>query len=178
MSISIVRIAAAAAVALVLATAAGAQESWTTFRHQAFGFSLTYPNAWEVTRGDGTVAVMVLGPAPAGIASLRLNVNVTIERVPAGMTVDQFEAASESRMGLVFNGYHRLRADRTSVAGRPAIVRYYTWKRNDGLELYQIQLYILADERAYVVTGTTATKSVALQQEVGLLLRIIQTFRP
>lgn len=178
MRASIVRIAAAAALILVMGTAAAGQDTWATFKHQAFGFSLTYPYGWEITSEDGTLAVMVLGPAPAGIDSLRLNVNVTTERVPAEMTVDRFEALSESRMGLVFNGYQRLRADRTSVAGRPAILRYYTWKRNDGLEIYQIQLYILIPERAYVVTGTTATKSVALQQEVGLLLRIIQTFRP
>jgi len=64
------------------------------------------------------------------------------------------------------------------IGGRPAIFRYYTWKRNDGLELYQMQLYLVASARAYVITGTTATRSGQLQREVGLLQQIIQTFRP
>ena len=174
----IVGVAAAAALVLVLGTAAVAQSVWSSFKHPSFGFSLTYPREWEVTSDDGTLAVMIMGPEPAGVRSLRLNVNVTTDRVPAGMTVERFEAVSESRMGLLFNAYQRLRTDRTTVSGVPAVLRYYTWKRNDGLELYQMQLYIVAGDRAYVVTGTTSTQSAGLQREAALLLRIIQTFRP
>ena len=153
------RVIAAAAVVLTLSGAAAGQASWSTFTHPAFGFSLTYPDGWEVSSEDGPIAFMVIGPQPAGVENLRLNVNVTTDRVPTDMTVDRFEAASESRMGLLFNGYTRLRTDRTTVAGRAAILRYYTWKRNDGLD-------------------TTATQSGQLQRDAQLLLRIIQTFRP
>ena len=174
----ITSIAAAVALVLAVGTAAGAQNAWRTFTHPNYGFSITYPQGWNLTSDEGTLALMVMGPEPAGVASLRLNVNVTTDRVPAGMSVDRFEAMSESRMGLLFNAYQRLRTDRTTIAGRPAILRYYTWKRNDGLELYQMQLYVVAGERGYVVTGTTSTQSSALQREASLLLRIVQTFRP
>lgn len=172
------RVVAAAAVVLTLSGAAAGQAGWSTFTHPAFGFSLAYPAGWELSSEDGLIAFMVIGPQPPGVENFRLNVNVTTDRVPPDMTVEQFEAISESRIGLLFNGYTRLRTDRTTIGGRPAILRYYTWKRNDGVELYQMQLYVLAGARAYVVTGTTATRSLALQREAGLLLRIIQTFRP
>ncbi|OFX15579.1 MAG: hypothetical protein A2V59_08235 [Armatimonadetes bacterium RBG_19FT_COMBO_69_19] len=168
----------AAMVVLTLSGTATGQAGWSTFTHPALGFSLAYPDGWEVSGEDGSIAFMVMGPRPAGVADLRLNVNVTTDRVPADMTVEQFEAVSESRMGLLFNGYKRLRTDRTVISGRQAILRYYTWKRNDGLELYQMQLYLVASARGYVITGTTATRSGQLQREVGLLQQIIQTFRP
>lgn len=55
---------------------------------------------------------------------------------------------------------------------------YYTWKRNDGVELYQIQLMVVAGGRGYVVTGTTGAASRRLQDEAQLLVGILVTFRP
>jgi len=169
---------AALVLALLLDPAAAGQTAWREFKHPAFGFSLSYPEVWEAASEDGPIAFMVVGPAPAGVDGIRLSVNVTTERVPADLTVDRFESLSESRMGLLFQSYNRLRTDRLSLGGHRAILRYYTWKRNDGLEVYQMQLHVVAAGRAYVVTGTTAARSAQLKNEADLLLRIVSTFRP
>jgi len=173
-----IRTLAAVSVALLLSPTALGQVSWRVFKHPAFGFSLSYPDGWEAASEDGPIAFMVVGPAPAGVDGLRLSVNVTTERVAADLTVDRFESLSESRMGLLFQGYTRLRTDRLTIGGHRAILRYYTWKRNDGLEVYQMQLHVVASGRAYVVTGTTAARSAQLKSEADLLLRIVSTFRP
>jgi len=169
---------AALVAALLVAPAAATQTTWRAFRHPAFGFSLSYPEGWEAASEDGPIAFMVVGPAPAGVDGLRLSVNVTTERVAPDLTVDRFEALSESRMGQLFQSYTRLRTDRLTLAGHRAILRYYTWKRNDGLEVYQMQLHLVASGRAYVVTGTTAARSAQLRSEADLLLRIVSSFRP
>ncbi|MDR7509441.1 MAG: hypothetical protein QN207_06490, partial [Armatimonadota bacterium] len=57
-------------------------------------------------------------------------------------------------------------------------VRYYTWIRGDGVELYQMQLAAIAGTRGYVVTGTTAAASRRLAEEARLLVSILLTFRP
>jgi len=64
------------------------------------------------------------------------------------------------------------------ISSYAAVVRYYTWKRNDGVELYQMQLVTVAGSRGYVVTGTTTTASTRLADEAKLLVSILLTFRP
>ena len=164
--------------ALSAPVAAGAAAGWTTFAHPRLGFTLSYPPGWEVAPATTGVVLLVVGPSPAGVSGLRMNVSVTHEEVPPGMTVEQYDSQNESGMGLLFTGYRRLRADRTQVGGHPAIVRYYTWVRGDGVELYQVQLAAIAGSRGYVVTGTTAAASRRLAEEARLLASILLTFRP
>lgn len=166
------------AVLLGAAAAAAAAPGWTTFAHPQLGFTLSYPESWSVTRSISGVVFMAVGPTPAGVDTLRLNVNVTSEEVPSGVTVEQYDAQNESGLGMLFAGYRRLRTDRTAIGDTPAVLRYYTWKRNDGVELYQMQLVTIAANRGYVVTGTTAAASARLPDEVKLLFSILITFRP
>jgi len=157
---------------------AAAAPGWLTFTHPELGFSLSYPDSWMVTNAPSGVVFMAIGPNPAGVRSLRMNVNVGYEDVPAGTTLDAYEAQNEAGQGLLFTGYQRLRTDRTTVGGAPAVLRYFTWKRNDGVELYQMQLVTIVGPRGYVVTGTTATASTRLADEAKLLASIVLTFRP
>ncbi|MDR7471449.1 MAG: DcrB-related protein [Armatimonadota bacterium] len=163
---------------LVASGAASAATGWATFTHPRLGFTLSYPPGWEVARTATGVVLLVVGPPPAGVSGLRMNVSVTHEEVPPGMTVEQYDSQNESGMGLLFTGYRRLRADRTRVGDYPAVVRYYTWIRGDGVELYQMQLAAIAGTRGYVVTGTTAAASRRLAEEARLLVSILLTFRP
>ncbi len=167
--------------AMVLAALSGAAlaaPGWQTFTHPQLGFSLSYPESWNVTKGPTGVVFMAIGPTPAGVPNLRINVNVSYEEIPAGMTLEQYEAQNESGLGLLFSGYQRLRTDKTVAGDSPAVLRYYTWKRNDGVELYQMQLVTIAGTRGYVVTGTTSTGSTRLADEAKLLASIVLTFRP
>ena len=155
-----------------------ATEGWQTFTHPQLGFALSYPDGWTQAKGPTGVAFMAVGPAPAGGPGFRMNVNVTYEEIPSGMNVEDYEAQNESSLGLLFTGYHRLRSDRTMIGSFPAVVRYYTWKRGDGVELYQMQLVTIAGSHGYVVTGTTTTSSSRLADEAKLLISILLTFRP
>lgn len=168
---------AAAAIILTLAGSAAAQATWEKFTHPQYGFSLSYPSHWDADSGKDPLVFLAVGPFVSGMNSFRINVNVVTETVPADLTVERYEARSESQLGLLFHDYRRLRTDRTSVGSIPALLRYFTWRRNDGVELYQMQLNVVSRGRAYVVTGTTSAQSTQLQQEADLLVRILQTFR-
>src|SRR5207245_11362520 len=119
-----------------------------------------------------------LGPSSQRGQSFWLTGKVTPEELPSGSNVEDCEAPNESGLGLLFTGYRRLRTDRLLIGSYPAVVRYYTWKRGDGVELYQLQLVTLAGSRGYVVTGTTTTASTRLANEAKLLVSILLTFRP
>ena len=166
--------------ALLALGAAGAlgAEAWKRFVHPSQGFGLSYPADWAVVSRQGVLGVAVVGPEIAGADGMRLSVSVASETLPREISVDQYESVTESKIALIFNGYQRLRTDRTQVAGRAAILRYFTWKRNDGLGIYQMQLYTLVGRRAYVVTATTTTTSPKLEQDAALLRRIMLTFTP
>lgn len=165
---------------LLAIAAAGARgaEAWKRFVHPTQGFALSYPAGWELMSRQGTLGVVVVGPEIAGTDGMRVSVSVASENLPREISLDQYESITESKIALIFNGYQRLRTDRTQVAGRAAVLRYFTWKRNDGLGIYQMQLYTLVGRRAYVVTATTTTTSPTLAQDAALLRRIMLTFAP
>jgi len=169
-----------AAVALLATAAAGTvgAEAWPRFVHPSLGFSLSYPAGWKVLPvREGTIAVAILGPEFPGTSGLRLNVNVATEVLPQEGNIEVIEALAERQVSLILSNYQRLRSDRTTVGNRPAILRYFTWKRNDGLLIYQMQLFTYAGRRAYVVTGTTLATSPTVAQEAGALQRIVASFR-
>jgi hypothetical protein len=166
--------------ALLATAAAGtrAAETWPRFVHPSLGFSLSYPAGWEVLPiREGTIGVAILGPEIPGTSGLRLNVNVASEVLPQEGNIEMIEALAERQVSLMLNSYQRLRSDRTTVGGRPAILRYFTWKRNDGLLIYQMQLFTYAGRRAYVVTGTTLATSPTIEREAGILQRVVASFR-
>lgn len=174
----ILTLAAVLVLALGLAGTASAAPAWQVFIHPELGFSITYPSGWTVPSAGAGILFLAVGPAAAGVSSVRLNVNVTAEPVPNGMSLEQYEAVNETNMRTLFHAYRRLRSDRTQLEGLPALVRYFTWRRADGVELYQMQLVAVSRPLGYVVTGTTAVASPRLQQEATLLRSIMLTFRP
>lgn len=163
-------------VALATCSVRGA-ESWQRFVHPTLGFSLSYPAGWEAVSREGVVGVALLGPEIPGSGGLRINVNVVSEVLPREGNIDAIEAIAERQVALILSGYRRLRSDRTTLGGRPAILRYFTWKRNDGVELYQMQLFTYAGRRAYVITGTTLATAPTLERDALLLQQIVTTFR-
>jgi hypothetical protein len=152
--------------------------AWSRFVHPTLGFSLTYPADWVIGPKASGIEVIVLSSSQASPGGVRLNVNVTSESLPPGVSVAEYEEASESQLKLLFQGYRRLRTDNTKVGKYPARLRYYTWRRNDGVDLYQIQLVTIARTQGYVVTGTTAASSATLETDVQLLASILVSFRP
>lgn len=156
---------------------ASAQLGWQTFTHPKLGFSLSYPGGWDTTDGPTGVVFMAIGPFAAG-QNFRMNVNVTYEELPTKMTLAEYEAQNESGLGLLFSGYERLRVDPIMLGTNQATLRYYTWKRGDGVKLYQIQLVTVTGSHGYVVTGTTTASSTRLLDDAKLLTSILVTFRP
>jgi len=171
-------IVAALITALLAVGSVSTASAWLRYVHPRLGFSLTYPAGWVIGPKVSGIEVMVLGPGPVIAGGVRVNANVTSESLPPGVSVAEYEEANESQLRLLFQDYRRLRTDRTKVGEYVATLRYFTWRRNDGVELYQIQLVTVAGTQGYVVTGTTAASSSNLQAEVQLLTSILVGFRP
>lgn len=167
------------AIAIVSGTAlAAATPAWLKFTHPELGFSVSYPEDWILAGRMAGVDFVALGPQVAGVQGMRLNVNITHDVVPSGTSVDVYHAKSEEVLRSTFSAYRPVRAARVTIGTFPAVLRQYTWKRTDGVELYQLQLLTIDTARGYVVTGTTLAGSSHLKGETNALANIMLTFRP
>lgn len=162
---------------ILLATATAAAPAWVKYTHPQLGFSLNYPENWTTAEMSG-VDFMTLGPDAVGLPGMRLNVNVTHETVPAGTSADVYHTKTEEVLKSIFHEYRLLRTDRVKAVTYPALLRQYTWKANNGMELYQLQLVTVDGTRGFIVTGTTGAASAKLEDETKLLARILVTFQP
>jgi len=151
---------------------------WQSFTHPQYGFSINLPLGWVSAKPESQLFAMVaLGPKAVGSVEFRTNVNVVVDSIPSGRTIDDFDAIADNMLQRVFPGYQVLRTDRTQLGKYPAVLRYTTWHMRDE-ELYQIQLGVIAGSRVYIVTGTTLANSPRIKEEALLLQQILITFRP
>jgi len=157
------------AIVITSGTALAASPAWLKFTHPELGFSVSYPEDWMLAGGVAGVDFVALGPQVAGVQGMRLNVNITH---------DVYHTKSEEALKSTFSAYRPVQTARLKIGTLPAVLRQYTWKRNDGIELYQLQLLTIDSARGYVVTGTTLAGSSHLKGETKALANIMLTFRP
>lgn len=151
---------------------------WQVYTHPQYGFSISFPPGWTASRSTSRLIVMVaLGPKAAGSIDFQMNVNVVIDSIPKGTTLDEFDVATRDLLQKIFPGYRVLRTDRAQLGDYPALVRYTTWHPSTA-ELYQIQLGMIVGSQVYIVTGSTLADSSRIKDEAFLLQQILITFRP
>ncbi len=171
-------LALALVASLLLVAPAHAAVQWQGFTHPQYGFSLQYPPGWAVQRPDTQlIAVAIVGPLSSGQLPFHMSVNVVVDSVPAGTPIERFNTVANAGLQKIFPGYRLLRTDRTQLSGRPAVIRYATWRPKDGPDLYLLQMGTIAGTHVYIVSGTTLASSTGIRDEALLLQRILTTFR-
>lgn len=166
------------AVLLAAPALAAPSSGWLRFQHPTHGFSIDYPQGWEVLAGDGRAAFVAIGPAVAGVAGMRLGLVVATARVPAGATLDVAADDLQRELERHAGTMTILRTDRFEHRGIPALMTYVVRKPPQGIEQYAILMILAHGGRGYAVLGTTATGSARLADEIGLLQRAALTFQP
>jgi len=167
------------AAAVAAASAAGAQVPLGQSVTDVDGrFTISVPSSWQVQRNvQGLAAMLAVAPAQRG-DRVPANVNVVVEALPVPLAAADYAAKAEVMMKTAFHNYAVVQQGDTAVGGRPAYYRYYTWDRNDGVGLYQVQAYLTVNQTGFVVTGTTGNIPDRIRRDVPLLVQIINTFRP
>jgi predicted Zn-dependent protease len=166
------------AVLLVAPVQAAPGTGWVRFRHPSYGFTINYPQGWEVLSGEGTAAFVAIGPAVAGVAGARLGLVVVTARVPQNATLDAAAADLQRQLERSAGAMQILRTDRFDHRGIPALMTYVVRKTPQGIEQYAILMILTTGGRGYAVLGTTATGSARLADETTLLQRAMLTFQP
>jgi hypothetical protein len=140
-------------------------------------FTIDFPADWRVlTPQSGIVAVMGIAP-PQG-QTHRASVNVIVEDLARDMPAQAYAEISERMLKTIFQDYTVVQQGPVAIAGQAAYYRYYTWRTNTGDVFYQVQVYVTAGRRGFVITGSTLNEPESMRRDVPIIVQIIGTFRP
>lgn len=136
------------------ATGEGASPLGQRYTNDEAGFVLDYPDGWTAQEVADQPAVLVAlfqrQSAGDGFAE---NVNVLLEELPAGVTLDEYTAANRANLERAFTNFEVLEEGQQSIGEAPAF-----WIRYDadqqGQRLSFLQAWLVDGERGFVLSYT------------------------
>ncbi|WP_407570821.1 DcrB-related protein [Deinococcus altitudinis] len=129
---------------LLLATAGA------SYTNAEYKFTATTPKGWKQLSYPGTLVVFAGAPS-GGFAP---NINVTVEKLPAGITLKQYEEAGRANMKKVITNFKFLGRRDVTLNGVPAVEQTVTGRQGQ-FDLYFTQTIAVKSNQAYVLTGTS-----------------------
>jgi hypothetical protein len=127
-----------------------------TYTDEVNGFSFSYPDDWQIASDELTediIDVMVLAPVACG--DIPTNLNVASEGLPYPMSVQTYYYEYNEWKLHAYPEYSLISSDELTVAGEVAIRNVFTWSLSGQIPK-QMQVYVVQDEKAWVMTFTTA----------------------
>jgi hypothetical protein len=116
------------------------------------GFSLGYPDGWTLQDLQDSPADVALAADQSEVDGFAENVNVLVQQVPEGLTLDRYTQASKQGLESL-EGFQLGSEGSTSLGGEPA-----TWLEYEavqqGVLLQFWQVWTVRGPKAYVVTYT------------------------
>ncbi len=120
-----------------------------SYTNAQYKFTATAPKGWKQLSYPGTLVVFAGAPS-GGFAP---NINVTAEKLPAGITLKQYEVAGRANLKKVITNYKFLGRRDTTLNGLAAIEQSFTGRQGE-FDLFFTQTVALRGGQAYVLTGT------------------------
>ena len=116
-----------------------------------YGFTATAPQNWKQTSYPGAAVVFV---SPRVVSDFRPNINVLVQPLPAGWTLEDYDALTLKQVKQLISDAKIISHTATMLSGVPAWQLVYSGTQGQ-YKLLFTQVYALAAGRAYVLTGTT-----------------------
>jgi len=135
----------------VLVVSALSASAQAAFVSSTYGVSVSAPSGWKQVSYPGVVVAFAAPVAPEGFAT---NVNMTVESLPAGITLKQYLTAGQAALKRLITDFRPLSSRRTTLGGQPAQQQAYSGRQGQ-FTLYIAQTITIKSGRAYVLTGTT-----------------------
>ena len=125
-----------------------------THTDEVNGFSFSYPDDWHLASDELSAGTDVMFLAPVACSDVTTNFNVVSEGLPYTMSVHSYFENGKIYL-KAFAEYTPISDTELTVAGEPSIKHVYAWLLA-GQTLKQMQVYVVQDETAWVLTFTTA----------------------
>ncbi|WP_424952157.1 DcrB-related protein [Deinococcus sp.] len=135
-------------VLLALTLLAPAQAAFVS---SEYGFSASAPKGWKQVSYPG---VLVAFASPTVTGRFANNVNITVENIPAGFTLEQYIQAGQVSLKRVITNFKPLGSRSVTLGGLPAQQQEFSGRQGE-FDLYFSQTIALKSGHAYVLTGTS-----------------------
>jgi len=144
-------------------------------RHQVEGrgFSLACPQEWE-TRAVMAAAIVLLSPQEGPADTFRENVNVVIEKLPAKMSLNDYQRGSMNTLRRILTDFKIHEQSAVTIGGAEA--RRLVYSHRMGMVKIKVLVDILVRERrGYSITCSAAPEQ--FDEFRGRFEEIVQSFR-
>ncbi|MDD2715227.1 MAG: hypothetical protein PHW04_04970 [Candidatus Wallbacteria bacterium] len=149
------------------------ESGWIENTPPGMDFSLKTPPDWLSHTEQPGSAFQVLAPKEDTLESMPRKFSVRTERVPVGMTLNEYLTDSESEIRQ-FTGYRLLSTQEIKISDQTGVCMLFMY--NLGSLTLEVNTWItLRDRRAYVVTATAEEWRFA--RALPLFRRIFLTFK-
>jgi len=139
-------------------------------------FTISIPAAWEVRTSTGDPAVEASSPPSPG--DLPDTVNVIVRDLPWFLTPQACIGKAIQIMRIGGTQFKTLDEHPEELGGLHAYVHAYTWRTRSGADRRSYQVCAMLTRRAFLLIGTTANSPSHVRDNLPVLERIMDTFRP
>lgn len=144
------------------------------YENKSYNIAFQYPSDWKFVEGFMETVVAFLSPPENANDTFSENVNLIIDELAQapGVTLDEYFEVSRAQLATSITDYSLVSTGDSTISGMPAKTLVFTGSQ-DGFTLKWYQVYIIANNKAYVVTFTA--ENVKYQQYEPLGKTIIHS---
>jgi serine/threonine-protein kinase len=117
------------------------------------GFSITAPASWEKAEGKMGMTVVFVEPLAGASDTFRENVNVVVEKLPAGMGLDGYVKACNEALAKMMTNFKEVSSARVKLGENDAQRNVYQHKMGV-YDLKVLGYFVVHGGRAYILTCT------------------------
>jgi len=173
---------------------------WITYADETSGFSISYPNAWEIFALDeaaladllgmledavpeaGTAALPFQAGLPVSNVGFNPNTSVAVEVLPGDLTVDEYAEAGKRGLKSVFPSYEPTEHVKTVVGSRESVLVHGSYEVSDldpnaAGRFWMIQLVTTDGRTGWTVTcGQVEADASASEPDLEECEAVVRTF--
>jgi hypothetical protein len=126
-----------------------------TYKNTNYGFSIQTPAGWKSDdSGTSGVIVSLINSVPDSDSGNRFAANVNVVSESTGtLSLDNYVISSKKVLNTSFNNYKIITENKITVNGLQGDLIEATYEMGV-YQLHNLQLFIVSNSKAYVVTGT------------------------
>lgn len=126
-----------------------------TYTNSKHGFTVNYPEDWELDEGADNTIVVFRGPVLQETGG-KVNINITNDEIgdSSNITLDFYLDLNDKQYVQEFENYSRLATEDMTIDGKPAKKMIYSFD-SANFSLKANQVYLIDDGTAFAITFVT-----------------------
>ena len=146
---------------------------WQTYQNQDYGFSISFPANWEVKERYRNTVVVALSPARGRRDTFRENVNLNVQTLPRGLTLEDYYKKSIQDMEEYLFNFEELSSGNFKINDLNSKYLIYTHKVGN-VRVKVLEVLIVKGSFGFKMTCTAIPH--AFERYRGTFKEILSSF--